>query len=58
MEQSPEAGGQPPVEQKRVVDSEFDVYWDGDEDPENPMCWSARRKWTIVAIVSFITFLT
>lgn len=40
--------------------NDFEVFWDDppDQDPANPMNWSTARKWTIVAIVSFITFLT
>ncbi|KAL6912461.1 hypothetical protein FSST1_010221 [Fusarium sambucinum] len=29
-----------------------------EEDPENPMNWSKGRKWSIIGILSFITFLT
>ncbi|KIA75346.1 hypothetical protein HK57_00199 [Aspergillus ustus] len=29
-----------------------------DLDPANPMNWTNARKWTIIAMVSFITFLT
>lgn len=39
-------------------DADFDVFWDGENDPENPMNWSAARRWLIVGMVSFITFLT
>ncbi|KAL2851866.1 major facilitator superfamily domain-containing protein [Aspergillus pseudoustus] len=28
------------------------------KDPESPMNWTNARKWTIIAMVSFITFLT
>ena len=40
--------------------SNLDVFWDEpvDQDPNNPMNWTVTRKWTIVATVSFITFLT
>ncbi|KAF7360465.1 putative transporter [Mycena venus] len=38
-------------------DKKFEVGWT-DQDPENPMTWSSRRKWTIVALLSWITFLT
>ncbi|KAF9890222.1 hypothetical protein FE257_006134 [Aspergillus nanangensis] len=40
--------------------SEFDVFWTepAAEDPENPMSWSSKRKWTIMSMVSFVTFLT
>ncbi|KAI4090225.1 MAG: hypothetical protein L6R37_007924 [Teloschistes peruensis] len=34
------------------------VDWDGPDDPEKPTNWSAGRKYGIVAIISFITFLT
>ncbi|KAF4472465.1 multidrug resistant [Fusarium albosuccineum] len=38
----------------------FKVGWEdpADQDPENPMNWSAGRKWSIIGILSFITFLT
>ncbi|KAJ5209477.1 hypothetical protein N7449_003856 [Penicillium cf. viridicatum] len=40
--------------------SQYDVFWQepASEDPENPMNWSFRRKWSIIGMVSFITFLT
>ncbi|KAI4194833.1 MAG: hypothetical protein LQ350_007546 [Teloschistes chrysophthalmus] len=34
------------------------VDWDGPDDPEKPTNWPAGRKSGIVAIISFITFLT
>jgi hypothetical protein len=42
------------------VNANLEVFWDepADQDPANPMNWSARRRWSIVAMVSFITFLT
>lgn len=41
-------------------DQEFEVYWEepADQDPENPMNWSFARKTTIIALVSFVSFLT
>ncbi|KAJ5278651.1 hypothetical protein N7478_004023 [Penicillium angulare] len=50
-----------PTSDKNEESSEsFEVFWDEpiDQDSENPMNWSLARKWTIVAAVSFITFLT
>lgn len=40
--------------------SQYDVFWQdpSSEDPENPMDWNFRRKWSIIGMVSFITFLT
>lgn len=34
------------------------VNWDGPDDPQNPMNWSAKLKWGNVAVISVITFLT
>jgi multidrug resistance protein len=34
------------------------VFWDGPDDPQNPMNWSLGRKWLSIALVSMITFLT
>lgn len=34
------------------------VWWDGDDDPENPLNWGPWKKWSndyIVAVTSFIT---
>ncbi|KAI5927664.1 major facilitator superfamily domain-containing protein [Camillea tinctor] len=40
--------------------SKFVVDWEepADRDPENPMNWSSQRKWTIIGVLSFISFLT
>ena len=32
------------------------VDWDGPDDPQNPMNWTDTRKWTIIALVSALTF--
>jgi hypothetical protein len=34
------------------------VWWDGDDDPENPMNWSSATKWGAISVVAAITFLT
>lgn len=36
------------------------VWWDEpvDQDPENPMNWGAGRKWSTIAVLSLITFIT
>ncbi|RSL49539.1 hypothetical protein CEP54_012399 [Fusarium duplospermum] len=38
----------------------FTVGWEEppDQDPDNPLNWSTGRKWSIIGILSFITFLT
>lgn len=41
----------------RTLDENI-VWWDSDEDPENPMNWSNTRKWASIAIVSAITFFS
>ena len=33
------------------------VWWDGEDDPHNPMNWSMTKKWAHVSIVSLITFV-
>jgi hypothetical protein len=35
-----------------VNDKEFEVTWDGDDDPMNPRSMPYARKWIIVIIVS------
>ena len=42
------------------VDVGLVVSWDepADQDPTNLLYWSVRRRWSIVATVSFVTFLT
>ena len=32
------------------------VDWDGADDPENPQNWSSKKRWTIISLVSVITF--
>lgn len=34
------------------------VFWDGDDDPENPQNWSNGLKWGNIACLSALTFLT
>ncbi|KAL4809515.1 MFS general substrate transporter [Aspergillus unguis] len=34
------------------------VGWEGPDDPLNPQNFSARRKWIILSLVSFVTFLS
>lgn len=50
-----EAGGKDDVPTEQ---DEFEVTWDGNDDPTNPMNWSTWRKASIIAMVSFVTFLT
>jgi hypothetical protein len=42
---------------------EFEVWWDeipGQEtkDPKNPINWAEKKKWSNIAVLSSITFLT
>lgn len=41
-----------------IARDEFEVGWDGEDDPQNPKNWSKKRKVFTVATISFITFLT
>ena len=34
------------------------VDWEDSNDQENPMNWSERKKWGMVVMLTFITFLT
>lgn len=34
------------------------VSWDGPDDPDNPLNWSSGLKWSNIALVSAITFVT
>jgi hypothetical protein len=34
------------------------ISWDGEDDPQNPINWTSRKKWTNVGIISSITFVT
>ncbi|PSR80518.1 major facilitator superfamily domain-containing protein [Coniella lustricola] len=38
----------------------YAVTWDepAEQDPENPMSWTVARKWSIIGILSFLSFLT
>lgn len=38
----------------------YAVTWDepAGQDPENPMSWSVARKWSIISLLSFLSFLT
>lgn len=33
------------------------IWWDSDNDPENPMNWSSANKWANIGIISIITFI-
>lgn len=32
------------------------VDWDGPDDPQNPQNWTGTRKWSIIILISAITF--
>jgi hypothetical protein len=34
------------------------VGWDGPDDPNNPMNWPARKKWSCIGALSVMTLLT
>ena len=34
------------------------VFWDGPDDPQNPLNWSGKKKWGQIAVLSILTTLT
>jgi hypothetical protein len=38
-------------------DDEYLVGFDGDNDPQNPLNWSRKRKWAMVTMLSSATFV-
>ena len=34
------------------------VDWDGADDPANPLNWKRKQKWSIIAVLSAMTFIT
>lgn len=46
-----------PVTSVREND-EDEVWWDGPDDPENPLNWTSAQRWVSIWMVSFMTFLT
>ncbi|KAK3381948.1 major facilitator superfamily domain-containing protein [Podospora didyma] len=34
------------------------IGWDGPNDPHNPMNWTDKKKWTNIAVLSFLTLVT
>lgn len=43
---------------KPLTSAPFQVTWDGPYDIENPLNWSASRKWTATILVSCFTFIS
>jgi len=38
-------------------ENEYLVDFEGDDDPQNPLNWSRKRKWAIVAVLTSATFV-
>ena len=38
-------------------DDEYLVGFDGDDDPQNSLNWSRKRKWAVVTMLSTATFV-
>ena len=34
------------------------IGWDGPDDPQNPMNWPEKKKWTTIGALSLMTLLT
>jgi hypothetical protein len=48
----------PGSEARDEQEDPYVVWWDGPDDPTNPMNWSMKKKWGTIAVVSGITFLS
>jgi hypothetical protein len=49
------------VADKEEAASEGDpnlVFWDGPDDPENPMNWPEAKKWINIGVLSILTIIT
>lgn len=45
------------TEESRVNDANI-VDWDSDKDPEKPMNWSIKKKWTNGGLLAGMTLVT
>lgn len=41
-----------PKDSEKIINPEFEVKWNGPEDPRNALNWSKLRKYCILALVS------
>lgn len=52
-------GGDPSAEAEAEAEQDPDIVdWDGPDDPENPMNWPPRKKWTLIFILAMVTLVT
>jgi hypothetical protein len=49
-----EEGPEVPIE---IIDPDA-VDWDGPDDPENPMNWADKKKWSCIAVLAIMSILT
>ena len=54
-----EKGDFPHTKSDEIKPSDLDIVdWDGPDDVANPVNWSKRKKWGIIATLSTMTFIT
>ncbi|TVY33612.1 Efflux pump [Lachnellula subtilissima] len=59
VEKQQPSGYDSPIHAARLEEKEPNVVvWDGENDPENPRNWSARKKWTNAGLLSAMTLVT
>jgi hypothetical protein len=60
MEKGGDTGSMSSVDEpdEQIEHNPNTVDFDGPDDPENPMNWTAMKKWGMIVLVSAITFLT
>lgn len=50
----------PPVStEDQRAEQQYVVGWEQpeDEDPENPLNWNRSKKWSIIGVLTFLSFL-
>lgn len=51
------ASGKTSKDLEAVLNTEFEVKWDGPDDPRNALNWPSSRKYAILALVSLQTWM-
>jgi multidrug resistance protein len=58
LDKDVEKGIVPLNNQQDAPSDEYEITWDGPNDPQNPRNWPMRRKWAAAIVVSSFTFIS